>query len=344
MKKRKLLIFLFISVVIIEGVYLYFSFLQKKETGARAFEEQDVTLIPLSGPLTKKRAEVSGLAWFGDNLIFLPQYPDFVKDSGDGFLFYLPKDEILAYLDGTSRAELEPRPIPLTAVGLAHLVHGYQGLESIGFSGTRVFLTIEAGKKNNMQGYLISGVIAPDLSGITLDTTKLALISPQANYENRSDESILVFDDKVVTFYEANGKGIVAEPVAHVFDFDLNPLGTIPMPNLEYRLTDTALSSEDEFWGINYFPPSNDELIPTSDPISSMYGIGKSHTQYPQVERLVKFIFSEDGITLADSAPIPFVLTEDARNWEGLAILDDRGFLLVTDDHPDTLFGFVPLP
>lgn len=343
MKKQKLLVLL-LGLAVVVGAAWWFIKVRGNDSGPVTLKEQAVTSLPLSGPLTKKKAEVSGLAWYGDNLIFLPQYPNFVKDSGDGFLYYLPKTEILAYLDGTSKKELDPRPIPLTAAGIDHVVPNYQGFESIGFSGTQVFLTIEAGKGTDMQGYLISGEINPDLSSIHLDTTKLTPIQPQAVSENHTDESMLVFDDQIVTFYEVNGEGIVADPVAHVFDFDLNPLGTIPMTNIEYRLTDTALSTNNEFWGINYFFSGDSELSTTKDPIVDAYGMGKTQSESDHIERLVKFNFSEQGVTLADSPPIPFVLTDDARNWEGLAILDNRGFLVVTDTHPDTLFGFVPLP
>ena len=33
-----------------------------------------------------------------------------------------------------------------------------------------------------------------------------------------------------------------------------------------------------------------------------------------------------------------------ARNWEGIARLEGRGFLLVTDQFPDTILAFVPYP
>jgi len=49
---------------------------------------------------------------------------------------------------------------------------------------------------------------------------------------------------------------------------------------------------------------------------------------------------------LTDSAPIQLTLLSDgtARNWEGVAKLDDRGFLLATDKFPDTILAFVQQP
>ncbi|MFN8413602.1 MAG: hypothetical protein U0Z26_14550 [Anaerolineales bacterium] len=312
--------------------------------------EQPMTQIPMlgfvGGPVADAKAELSGLAWFGDNLILLPQYPSvFRQNNEDGFLFYIPKAEILTYLAGKDKSPLLPRPIQLIAPGLAEEIPNYQGFEAIGFNGTQIFLTIEAGSNaDDMQGYLISGSIAADLSTLTLDTTKLTKIDPQAHSNNHTDESLLVLKDKVITFYEVNGVGIIPKPVAHVFGFDLQPQGTIPMKNLEYRLTDTALGTGDTFWGINYFFPGDLDLLPKTDPIKDKYGTGKTHSLHPQVERLVEFKYSDSGITLVDTPPILLTLYDDARNWEGLVRLDNRGFLMVTDKFPTTILGFVPTP
>jgi hypothetical protein len=343
MKKRNLW---FLPAGLAAGAILFVFFYPSRENGSTAsvLEEQAVIALPLSGPLSEPQAEISGLAWYDDNLILLPQYPIVFDENGDGLLYYLPKGEILAHLDGTSTAALEPRPIQLIAPDLADQIRNFQGFEAIGFSDSRAFLTIEAGDGTDMQGYLISGTISPDLSQLTLDTTKLASIPPQAVSANHTDESLLVFEDKIVTFYEVNGEAIVADPVAHVFGFDLHPMGTIPMTNVEYRLTDTVLSSADEFWGIDYFYPGDTDLIPQADPITDTYGKGNTQSEFDHIERLVKFTYSEDGISFAKSAPIPLVLTEDIRNWEGLAILEDRGFLLATDKFPVTIFGFVAFP
>jgi hypothetical protein len=339
MKKRNL--WLILAGLLIVVVIFFYPF---NGSTSSIPEEQTVVTLPLSGPLSEPRAEISGLAWYDDNLILLPQYPIVFDESSDGLLYYLPKEELLAYLDGTSTTALEPRPIQLIAPDLADQIRNFQGFESIGFSDSQAFLTIESGDGTDMEGYLISGMISPDLSQLELDTTKLASIDPQAVSANHTDESILVFEDKIVTFYEVNGEAIVADPVAHVFDFDLNPIGTIPMTNVEYRLTDTALSSANEFWGIDYFYPGDTDLLPKADPITDTYGKGNTQSKFDHIERLVKFTYSDDGIDFAKTAPIPLVLTEDIRNWEGLAILDDRGFLLATDKFPVTILGFVPFP
>ena len=303
--------------------------------------ESPVMEIALSGPAADPSAEFSGLAWFGDNLILLPQYPNIFDENGDGLLFYLPKDELKIYIGGAQGAPLELRSIKLIAPDLTDQIRDYQGFESIGFSGDQAFLTIEAWTGTDMHGYLISGTMSADLSTLTLDTTKLTEIPTQAKSDNHSDESMLVMKDKVITFYEVNGTAIVSNPVAHVFDFDLNPQGTIPMDNLEYRLTDTALSAEDKFWGINYLFPGDTDLLPQNEPILEKFGTGETHAKHPQVERLVQFLYSDSKIIVSGRPPVYLQLTEDIRNWEGLVVLDDYGVLMVTDKYPRTILAFV---
>ncbi len=323
---------------------IYFLKMGNLATENVTLEEKPVVQIQLTGPLAEAKAEISGLAWYGDNLVLLPQYPSVFDENGDGVLFYIPKEELLGYLDGKIKEPLQPRTIQLIAPQLADSIPGYGGFESIGFSGPRVFLTIESGQTAvNMKGFLISGMLSPDMAAMYLDVTNLAEIAPQDQSVNHSDEALLILGDRIATFYEINGEIYNPNPVAHVFDLDLKPIGVIPMDNLEYRLTDAAMSSDNEFWAINYFFPGDAELLPTSDPVEVKFGTGATHAEFDQVERIVKFQYSESGITLADTPPILLSLGEDIRNWEGLVLLDDRGFLMATDKFPSTILGFVPI-
>ncbi len=308
--------------------------------------EYAVTPIPLTGPSASRRAEISGLAWHGDDLILLPQYPSF-SASGEGAVYALPKAEILAYLDGDAPGPLEPVPIPLTAGGLAVRVRGFEGYEAIAFSGDQAFLTVEASPAGEMMGYLVSGRMAPDRSGLTVDPATLVKIPPQADLPNLSDEAVLVLDDRLLTFYEANGAAVNPSPVAHRFTLDLAPDGTLPLPTIEYRLTDvTAPDDEGRFWAINYFYPGDAALRPAGDPLADRYGQGPTHAQFEAVERLIELACRDAGIELVDRPPLQLALLPEgkARNWEGLVRLDDRGFLLATDEFPETILGFIDFP
>jgi hypothetical protein len=72
-----------------------------------------------------------------------------------------------------------------------------------------------------------------------------------------------------------------------------------------------------------------------------MYGIGLTHQEQDQVERLLAFVIEEDGIKLVDQAPIYLEISGDeARNWEGI-VRYKHGFLLVTDKYPSTILAYV---
>ncbi len=59
------------------------------------------------------------------------------------------------------------------------------------------------------------------------------------------------------------------------------------------------------------------------------------------MERIIKLQITTDGIQLADVTPIYLTLTSDeSNNWEGLVRMND-GFLLVTDEYPTTILGYV---
>ena len=297
--------------------------------------------IALDGPITSANSELSGLAWYGDTLILLPQYPGF---SGEETAVYaIPKATIEAYLDGTATDPITPMSIPVEVDDLGNLISRPEGYESIDFIGDDAYLTIEA-SGGGMRAYLIKGTMAPDLSLLILDASNLTKIERQAELGNTSDEALLIADNQIVTFYEANGVEVNEAPMVHLFNTDLDEMGTASFPNIPYRITDvTSLDENGRFWAINYNFPGTPSLQTDHDPIAATYGAGITHAQSEIVERLVEFQYAPEGITLIEQAPIQLQLIgEEARNWEGIVRLDDRGFLLVTDKFPATILGFVP--
>lgn len=308
--------------------------------------ETVVRNIPLA-VLDKPSAEISGMAWYGDWLILLPQYPKRLSSVPGGSLYGVSKEDILAYLDGKVSQPLLPREIPIVDSGIEKSIKGFEGFEAIAFFGNRVYLAIESNPGGRMQGYIISGTIDPNLSGIELDPASMKAIDPQANLSNLTDEAILVTADEVLTFYEANGAQVNPNPIAHRFDHSLNPLTPVRMPNLEYRLTDsTPPDDHGRFWVINYFYPGDKKLLPAKNPLSEKFPLGATHRNHPQVEQLVEMLYQHGQVSLVDRAPLRLQLADDgeARNWEGIARLDERGFLLVTDSFPATILGFTGYP
>jgi hypothetical protein len=308
--------------------------------------EYPVKIIPIAGPLSEQNAEISGMAWYRDELILLPQYPDRFNGGLEGALFAISKKDLQAFLAGDQSNPLYPKLIPFVAPGLRDKIDGFEGFEAIAFSGERVMMTIEA-SQDGMVGFLVAGNISPDLSEVRLESDRLAVIKPQANLSNFSDEAIFIANDQVFTLYEANGINVNPGPVAHYFSLNLDALGTIPFPTIEYRITDaTPLDSRNQFWAINYFFPGDTKLLPAIDSLVINFGEGVTHAQSTVVERLVQFQYSPAGIVLTDHAPIQLELlrNDQARNWEALEQLDDMGFILATDKFPETLLGFVAYP
>ncbi len=308
--------------------------------------EQPVLTIPLQGPVSERKSEISGMAWYGDYLVLLPQYPDRFSSNADGVVFSLSRADIIHYLDGVHSGPLHPTEISLAAPGLRDLIEGFEGFEAIAFHGDKAFLTIES-KPGPMLGYIIAGRIAPDLGELSLDTSSLSEIPPQAPLENMSDETLFVIGQQLVTFYEANGLNVNPSPVAHLFDFSLQPLGTLPIPNIEYRITDASETDEQgRFWVINYFYPGDQKLQPAPDLLVAQFGEGPTHARFNTVERLLEFQVGENEITLTETPPVQLQLIDDdhARNWEAIARLGERGFLLATDLHPETILGFISYP
>ncbi len=319
--------------------------------GTSPLAESPVQLIPLAGPIDHPEAELSGLAWDRETLLLLPQYPERFTLStaadSDGAIFALSKSDILAYLDGKNNTPLNPRLIPIYAPGLKQKLSGYEGYESVLVSGERIYFTIETHQIGGMVGILLAGAFNEDHSEIHIDTGKLEDISAQAPISNFSEEALTLVNQQLITFYEANGAQINPTPVAHLFDLLLDPQGVVLLPNLEYRITDATLADKQgRFWVINYFFPGDTKIAPSVDPLKQKYGTPPAQDKSKIVERLVQLQWDEKQIKLADRPPIYLQLLPDdtARNWEGLALLNERGFLLVTDQYPGTLFSFVSFP
>lgn len=292
--------------------------------------------------MASARAELSGLAWYGDTLILLPQYPG----RFDQQLFALHKADIVDFLLGTYTEPLQPWPIPLHEQGTLDQIWGYDGYEALTFVGDNVYLTIETEQSDSDAGYLVRGTVAPNLSEIRLDPTVVTPIQTQAGLSNMSDETIVAVGDQVATLYEANGLVVNRNPQVHFFDrATLTQVGLLPLPHIEYRITDaTELDNLGRFWVINYFYPGDRALRPILRAHGAQDAIDV--TAQP-IERLLELQFTTDGVIRTESAPIDLQLLDGniARNWEGIVRLQSEGldgFLLVTDFFPETIFAFVP--
>ena len=305
---------------------------------------EEVEVVPLKLPERVQAAsfEYSGLAWFGDFLVLLPQYPEGRYSSGDGNLFAISKEDILQAIEDPE-FELPVRDVPIVNSNLRNVVKGFEGFESILFFEQDVYLTVESHGGNPMMGYLIKGVVEGELESITLDPNSLVELEPLSSAENATFEAITYWDGSLYVIYEHNSKQSDAQPLAYQFDLGLEFMQEIAFPIMDYRITDATMSDPSgKFWVVNYFFPGDTHLAVEQDALISQYGQGATHASNQPVERLVQLQIEKDEILRVDQAPIYLKLLgfNIARNWEGVVMLDELGFLLITDSFPNSQLGF----
>jgi hypothetical protein len=153
------------------------------------------------------------------------------------------------------------------------------------------------------------------------------------------------WNGNLYVIYEHNSMQNAMQPVAYEFNQDLEFEREITFPVVNFRVTDaTSSNSSGKFWIVNYYFPGDTFLAVDEDPLVLEYGEGETHAKNEPVERLVELQIEDGAIALVDQPPIYLQLLEDnvARNWEGIAMLEEMGFLLITDSFPDSLLGFCP--
>ncbi len=314
-------------------------------SGCGPVSEHRPVEILLADEFTAGEPEYSGMAWAGQNLVLLPQFPDRFPGDEGGNLLSVPKKRIEDYLDGNNTNPIVPRKITFDDGGVLEAVPGFEGFEAVVVDGNSVYLTIEAKEGEGRRGYIVSGSADWVRGRVSLTSSSLKQIQSEAFMFQMSFETLVLWNDLLVTIYEANGAVVTDAPKAPVFDRALNVLQPFQLPSVEYRITDaTAVAGDGTFWVINYFYPGEEKLKPEVDPIAERHGRGPTHAQEPTVERLLQLSIGEEGLALTDTPPIQLSLMEgEARNWEGIVALDDLGFLIVSDTYPRTIFSFIPI-
>jgi len=193
----------------------------------------------------------------------------------------------------------------------------------------------------------VKGLISTENNSIELDSKTLTQIPLNINLFNSSCETILNYNQNIITIFEANGKNINPNANAYEFDKNLTFFKYLPFPTIEYRITDaTSVNNDGTFWVINYyFPGDKDLLNPAIDSLKLKYGTGKTHLLTEVVERLIELKIEDSKIVKTAKPPIylKLDLNKPSNNWEGIAKLDKLGFLIATDTYPETILAFVAL-
>ena len=300
-------------------------------------EEVKVQEIKLSGLITDKKQEISGMDWYQDRLFLLPE-------NMGGFLFSISKGEILSAIKSGKKLPITPKETRFKTPDYSSLIKGFDGFEAIAFNGDKVYITIESENRGEMVSYLAWGKIDSKSLEVVMNEEDLETIKTPIQLNNLSFESLLINDENIIMIYEANGSNLRKNPTQSVFTHKSKNISQVNFPNIEYRITDaTKIDNNDRFWVINYFWPGDKKLLnPGEDSVLNKVKQGSSHFKSDQIERLVEFQMNEGEISISDTKPIQLFLESDvSRNWEAVARLDDKGLLIATDKHPRMIFGYV---
>lgn len=305
--------------------------------------ETQVRLIPLPEPLNRSKAQISGLSWCRGELVLLPQYPEFAHAKGSAkYIYHFTEQQLINFVSGLEPV-LQFTTWELEENGLREKIIGFDGYEGIACEQEEIWFTLEVDTdQGQSDSYLVPARFSNDRVELLPDLARR--VRSQSRLPNTADEALLIRAGEVFSFHELNSRAHLTSTVAHIYSPDIDSFKTLEFPDLPYRLTDVTQTDEQgRFWGINYFYGGDKFMEQSDDPLFERYGQGATHMQESNVERLLEFQITDTGIKYTGRPPIQLALTrEDGRNWEGIARLKDKGLLIVTDEYPQTYFGFVP--
>ena len=300
-------------------------------------KEVKVQEIQLSGLITDKKQEISGMDWYQDRLFLLPE-------NMGGFLFSISEGEILDAIVGGKKVPITPKKTRFKTPDYSSLIKGFDGFEAIAFNEDKVYISIEAERDGKMIAYLAWGEINSKSLEVNIGEDHILPMNTPIQLDNMSFESLLIDNNDIIMIYEANGSNLRKDARQNVFSSKNGITSHINFPKIEYRITDvTRIDNNGRFWAINYFWPGDKKLLsPGEDNVLNKVKQGSTHSKSNQIERLIEFEMSAGGISISDTKPIQlFLESDESRNWEAIARLGNRGLLIATDKHPRMILGYV---
>lgn len=284
---------------------------------------------PNRGRTRTSFAEVSALAWHGDTLWLVPQYPErYARDGGAGALLTIPRARLEAYLDGRDASPIEPGRLTVD-LGAAATAQGFEGVEAVVVEGDTVYAVVEVQEdRTRSSAFVITGTLTA--SGLRFGEARVNL-APVVPLPNMGFESLVPTPEGLVAIFESNGATVPGETYALRVRRDLRgEPERLPLPRIDYRITDaTPPDAQGRFWAVNYYFPGDYFLNAGDAPFVDT------------VERLLELHYSPTGITRTAREPVLLRRGTRPRNWEGIARLPGRGLLVITDEWPDTILAMV---
>ena len=285
--------------------------------------------------------EISGMDWYNDNLIILPE-------NLNGYAFATKKSDLDLRINNSDTSAIKPKKINFNTPNYKKLIPGFDSFEAIAFRGYEVYLTIEIKFPDSMSCLIARGHIDAQTLDITIPEQNLTQINVPTYVDNMSYESLVVDKDRVIALFEANGDSLIKNPYAISINSSGNDIFKYQTSSINYRIADaTRVDKNNRFWAINYFFPGDRETLkPGDDILASKYGEGLTHSKSERVERLVEYKIHNKKVLITNNPPIEIKLEGEktSRKWEAIARYENKGFILATDKYPKpyTLLAYVP--
>ena len=144
--------------------------------------EVEVVKLPLNEFTSDRNLEFSGLCWYKDYLVMLPQYPSKIKG---GNFFYLSKSNIIESIKNQS--PLEPKLIKVNLEGLEQYEGFGSGYEAVIFNKDTLFASIEYYKGDETVSLIVKGIIDSNKMTIDFDEKTLLELPNNSGLENFSE-------------------------------------------------------------------------------------------------------------------------------------------------------------
>ena len=304
-------------------------------------QEKTPIMLKISGPMKNSDEEISGMDWYNDNLIMLPE-------NLNGYAFAIKKSDLDSRINSSDTSAIKPKKINFNTPNYKKLIPGFDSFEAIAFRGYEVYLTIEIKFPDSMSCFIARGHIDAQTLDITIPEQNLTQISVPTYVDNMSYESLVVDKDRIIALFEANGDSLIKNPYVISINSSGNDIFKYQTSSINYRIADaTRVDKNNRFWTINYFfPRDRGVLKPGDDILASKYGQDLTHSKSERVERLVEYKIHNKKVLITNNPPIEIKLEGEktSRKWEAIARYEDRGFLLATDKYPKpyTLLAYVP--
>lgn len=292
----------------------------------------------------------SGLTWHNNDLILMPQYPNFPTSVSirnvstlplEGSFFKISKHKLENAVKKSSTTKIKAKKLAITVSGtIKNTIQktGHEGYEAILFDGEVVYALVEL-VNEEVSSVLIQGTIKKN----RIDFTKiLKHFDRFSGIEGMAKEAMTLVGSDIMVFDEVNCECDNGIQKADLF----SPQGMgsnqkVEMPKIENRITDaTSLDPDGNFWVSNFLYYDDGNGVD-----SEILEICKSNTSN-SIQQIHELHYDLDSKAISKLKTIKINFA-DTLNWEGIARLGPSHLLLINDDLPsskgETKFGYIKL-